>query len=402
MILEQRFITDLSILHARNSIKYSHLRVMHITHLGGGGTEFFVQNLIKKLDKQDCVSYVLRPTEDGYIKLDLPPDEFPEFQHISYTDDEKFVEILQRLQITHIHLHNLFGYRDDIFNFLIGILKKCAFVKLIVTLHDYFCFCPSINLSKNQSVICEEYTKSSCKNCKGKVAWPGNFSIHDAEQRRESFSKLFQIATKVTVPNVAVKDIVQQFFPTEKIEVIPHDESYLLDLMCQTPKIKNVKQKKTIVILGHLVYHKGLTLVEELARVNQKKGYPLNIYVIGSVDLSETLLKYGVHITGSYCSEQKALSLIKVISPDLIYIPSIWPETFCYTLSLALFSQVPVIVNSLGAQATRLMSERGDDFIVKKEVYENPENLFDFIVKFNSQVKKTYKPKAINCLSYYD
>ncbi len=40
--------------------------------------------------------------------------------------------------------------------------------------------------------------------------------------------------------------------------------------------------------------------------------------------------------------------------PDLILIPSIWPETYCYTLSHALASGRPVAGFDIGAVGTRL------------------------------------------------
>jgi hypothetical protein len=43
-----------------------------------------------------------------------------------------------------------------------------------------------------------------------------------------------------------------------------------------------------------------------------------------------------------------------MVDPDLILIPSIWPETYCYTLSHALASGRPVAGFDLGAVGTRL------------------------------------------------
>jgi glycosyltransferase involved in cell wall biosynthesis len=46
--------------------------------------------------------------------------------------------------------------------------------------------------------------------------------------------------------------------------------------------------------------------------------------------------------------------LIEQVDPDVIWIPSIWPETYCYTLSIALRSGRAVAGFAIGAVATRL------------------------------------------------
>ena len=43
----------------------------------------------------------------------------------------------------------------------------------------------------------------------------------------------------------------------------------------------------------------------------------------------------GVNITGMhYASEDEAIEHLEDIQPDLVFIASVWPETYCYTLSI--------------------------------------------------------------------
>lgn len=43
--------------------------------------------------------------------------------------------------------------------------------------------------------------------------------------------------------------------------------------------------------------------------------------------------------------------------PACIFVPSIWPETYLYTLSLAFALRCPPVVFDLGAQAERVRAE---------------------------------------------
>ena len=61
----------------------------------------------------------------------------------------------------------------------------------------------------------------------------------------------------------------------------------------------------------------------------------------------------GIKITGLYANE-RVPGLIDEADPDVILIPSTWPETYCYTLSHALRSGRPAAGFDIGAIGTRL------------------------------------------------
>ena len=65
------------------------------------------------------------------------------------------------------------------------------------------------------------------------------------------------------------------------------------------------------------------------------------------------LEKAGVQVTGRYI-DHEALDRLESLNPHVIWIPSIWPETYSYTLSLALKSGYPVFAFDLGAIGRRM------------------------------------------------
>lgn len=129
-------------------------------------------------------------------------------------------------------------------------------------------------------------------------------------------------------------------------------------------KIYNIKCKKNyrkkvgnlnIAFIGGLSPAKGSQLVYDI--VKQEKDN-VNWYIFGIIDdeklrnlKQENLIK-----TGKY--EREEINwLIKRFNIDIICILSIWPETFCYTLSEALLMQIPVIVTDIGAIGERVKRE---------------------------------------------
>ena len=395
------FLMELHLLKASFKLDKHAFGVLHITHRGGGGTEFFIQNLISQLRQKNVSSFVIRPSETGGVSVGSNSVVYPHLQKIDFLESEKLSLIIDILDIRYIHVHNLFGYSDKMIPMLISLSERKK-VKLVVSIHDYYAFCPSLNLRINKETFCRDYCIQKCSNCIGYQTWEGNYSFQNGEERIKSYGKLLASAVAVFVPNIAVSRIIEKFFPEVKTCVLPHDESYLNNINIEQTKICDAsKNIVKVAVIGYINIPKGRLLLENLSGYIKKEKLPISINIIGSTDCYDVLLGNGVKITGGYESESEALKLLNVIKPSLIYIPSIWPETFCYTLSLALFSRIPVVVNDLGAQSERVKQERGEEYIVQESVYNDPEKLADFFLHFGKKTIKPYTPMVLDDLLYY-
>ena len=80
--------------------------------------------------------------------------------------------------------------------------------------------------------------------------------------------------------------------------------------------------------------------------------------VIGHTEDDARLLKTGkVFVTGRY-SEGEAPHLLRRERPDLVFLASVWPETWSYVLDEALEAGLPVVAFDLGAIAERLRAAK--------------------------------------------
>jgi glycosyltransferase involved in cell wall biosynthesis len=64
-----------------------------------------------------------------------------------------------------------------------------------------------------------------------------------------------------------------------------------------------------------------------------------------------------IFLTGRY-REAEVPHLLRRESPHVVFLPSVWPETWCYTLSHSLASGLPVAAFDIGAIAERLRAEQ--------------------------------------------
>ena len=137
-----------------------------------------------------------------------------------------------------------------------------------------------------------------------------------------------------------------------------------------------------IAFLGGIVPAKGSILARELIM----RGKNLNWFIFGQIGDAE-LVKYeadNYYKMGPYNRDYIGYYL-KAYRIDLVCILPQWAETFCYTLSEALESGIPVLVTDVGAVGERIRDtqcgwavpvESDADEVLRKiqEIYNSPED----------------------------
>ena len=103
-----------------------------------------------------------------------------------------------------------------------------------------------------------------------------------------------------------------------------------------------------VLILGALSREKGADNLEAVAA--SMAGEAIEFHLLG---YAYRALGGGVVTHGPY-QHTEAYALIEKIDPDLVWYPALWPETYSYTLSLALHCGLPVVVPDIGAFPERV------------------------------------------------
>ena len=126
-----------------------------------------------------------------------------------------------------------------------------------------------------------------------------------------------------------------------------------------------------VAILGNLSPEKGLHVVAACARDARERGLPLTFRVLGSTTEpipqapDAPLTIYGQYV------DSELPQLIAAEKPDVLLFAAQVPETYAYTLSVALQSGLPIVASALGAFPERLAGvPRVDDGAVERAAGE--------------------------------
>jgi hypothetical protein len=94
-----------------------------------------------------------------------------------------------------------------------------------------------------------------------------------------------------------------------------------------------------------------------------------------------------VKITGRYL-EHEAQAKLKELSPHVVWLPSTWPETYSYTLSLAISGGYPTFAFDIGAIAVRLREIGQEDTLMPLQMLESPHIINDRFVSYLKYCQK--------------
>jgi len=330
--------------------------ILFVIHTWGGGTEKHAQDLAKCLEENGVAVLFCRPTADRSgrfriadpIALDTP--NLPEFDP---TDDPRgFALFLQKIGVTHIHIHHLADFHENAGDFLRAVAQQ-AHIAYDVTIHDYMAVCPRINFIDASGIYCGEPSLDVCEICVQTSGSP--FRALVVREWRERFARLLGSARCVFVPDIDVARRMRRYMPDRAVEVRPHPEraTYVRPLS-NGGQYNHDRTSRTVVVVGAIGPHKGSQLLLECARAALEIAPGLQFAVLGYTDRDDCFRDLNNSwITGRYAEAELHDRLID-LGADIAWFPAVWPETYSFTLSAALAAGILPAAFDFGAIASRL------------------------------------------------
>ncbi|POZ51990.1 glycosyltransferase [Methylovulum psychrotolerans] len=347
--------------------------ILLVCHSRGGGSERRVQEDIVNFMQAGYGVFTLRPVakRPTHVNLGHPSiRSVPNINPFELADTAALAAILKELGITEVHTHSLVDFVPDAALELHKVIKELgAFWK--INLHDYKPICPRINLIDEDGRYCGEPDEAGCNRCL--LERNSDFGVKSIAEWRSSHQQALRLADRIVVPDQDVADRLGSYFPDVAFEVLPHEAIDLKAIQVKTPQIA-AEEKLRVVIIGAIGKIKGFEVIMACAKLVQQQNLPIEFIVMGYT-MNDLLIKEsGVTVTGKY-HEHDALATLENLNPHLVWLPSLWPETYSYTLSLAFQAHLPVFSFDIGAIARRTREAGMADKLAPLAWMDSPEKL---------------------------
>ncbi len=307
-------------------------RVLYFHHEWGGGVDFWLQNQVQKLQSDHYIFVLFYQKKPNKINLQVIFKGQKE--SILFNNFKEVAGIFSKIKIDKIYINQIsfFPNIDVVFDFIKQ--NKHNKTKTTMLMHDFSSICIKANLVKDDGSQCDMIRNRNYCDCNP-----------DAEENVKKWrSFLTNQVDEILCFSEHSYQIVSQFYSAtaNKIKIIPHDVPFLR-------KVNVVKSDKiiNIAVIGFLNKIKGCDVVEEMSKLIISNNLPIKIFAIGKCKVKgNSALK----ILGKYNREDLP-EIIEKNQIDIIFISSICPETFSYTMHEATMMGTKVACFDLGAQA---------------------------------------------------
>lgn len=260
-------------------------------------------------------------------------------------------EVITNFQPDIVHVEHLMGLPTQILDYL-----HQQGIPYVVTLWDFWWVCANAQLLTNysQEICAGPSFYVNCARCAlaraDKPLFPPALPplALPLAWRNGRLRRALQQANKLIAPAHFVKQwYVEHGLPAEKIEVLPPGLDY--------PARPEVPAHRSFRVgyLGGLSWQKGVhVLVEAFAQLSPTA----ELWIAGDTEFDPDYVK---QLQGSgratflgKLNRQQVWQMLAQL--DVLVVPSLWYETFCFVVSEAFAMGVPVITNDLGVLGERV------------------------------------------------
>jgi O-antigen biosynthesis protein len=283
--------------------------------------------------------------------LDKPLRAFP---HRSDEYDAVVADWLTRYAIELVHIRHIARHGLGLIDVAEGLALPVVF-----SFHDFYAACPTVHLLDEANVYCGGKCTATEGECR--YALWGDRSLpplkHAAIRNwQQQIGAALQPCAAFVTTSAHTRKTFTEIYPflaDRKFDLIPHGRDF--DAFEQAAPSIEAGGTIRILVAGNLSPAKGSNTVAELAR--QAKAHAIELHVMGALSSDlvppTNFVYHGTYERGEFARKARA------IKPHLGGIFSIWPETYCHTLTEFWASGIPVVGFDYGAVGERIRATGG-------------------------------------------
>lgn len=340
--------------------------ILYVLHDAGGGTSMTSVDLAARASKE-YPTYLLRMGEQGWRfsryfagrEIDLAAHSFARrWDATSGLGSERIdamVAFLERYSVGVVHVRHLLGAGPELLMLVSGLGYRIVF-----SLHDFLTICPNIQLINNRNRYCGGRCNTDRGDC---GAWKRFFPRLPLMKNafvyhwRLRTNRALRACDVLITTSDSAKAIVMENLPASRdrpFHVIPHGRDFP-----RRRQPRPAANEFRLVTMGGINRAKGGGFLVKLMELARSEDVPIELHVFGPVEsgVAVGLSRYAV-LHGPY-DRKHILDHIESVDPAAAILPSVWPETFCHTLTEAWAAGLPCFVSSLGALGDRVQEHGG-------------------------------------------
>ena len=373
-----------------------------------GGTSLHIKDLLERNKENNIATFVLAPDKFDLARFKLYlytnnyartianfKTDIHQYGQVNYTNQtyKQMIEtILDSFKIDILHVHHFLFQTFDAIN-----EAKKRNIYTIMTLHDLYMICPSVNMVYKDK-FCEIDPEKDCAKCLNSRL---GVSRDILENWRKNCKNLLEQCDKIIVPSENTKKQYNKIYPDLNIEVVEHG----VELVEIENKPKKEKTTFDIAFVGAMAIHKGSNILKSLIKENNNQD--IKIHLFGkSEDESLTKNQKNYIFHGKY-QRGKLPELLKENNIDLVCIFAPWPETYSYTLTECYMAKIPILAFDIGAVGDRIKQDKTGYVIecssTTSEILKEIEKIRNNKEEYNEKLKayENYKFKTIKEMQDY-
>ena len=313
--------------------------VLLISHRLGGGVEKYLQDLETVLG-QEGFFIVLRPgAADGEYDLGLSVNTTDRFKFSLPGDYEKLLSVCRFLGVGLVYFNHIKGGCD-----LLCKLADDLGCDMDFVLHDYYVINANPTLTDRGGRFCADPAIRDEKCSENNPIPEGK----TAKQWRSKQHEFLSHCRNIVIPSQYAANLFKQYFPDIPFKTIYHPD--LLNHSFPSPRPrKEGKHRSIVLVLGAINKEKGLDIIEKVALLAADRALRVDFHLLGyACRPLKDVIEHGPY------SSDNVQARIASIQPDIIWFPAQSPETYSYTLSEALRTDIPILASDIGAFPERL------------------------------------------------